>query len=362
MITTDLIPVFDGHNDTLLRLYRAEVGESRKSPSPFYSRGAEGHIDLPRAIEGGFGGGFFAVFVPNDATYVPTASELNMPRTNEILRSLPPALELAYAQQFTMGMAALLFRLEAQSEGQLKVVRTAAELSACLHSGVIAAILHFEGAEAIDPNLDALEVFYQAGLRSLGLVWSRPNLFAHGVPFGFPHSPDTGEGLTGAGKALVRACNDLGIMLDLSHLNEQGFWDVARLSTAPLVATHSNAHAICCATRNLTDKQLDAIKETDGMVGVNLGTSFLRDDGVSNADTPIEVVLRHVDYLVERLGINRVGLGSDFDGTTIPLEIGDVAGLPRLLSGLASRGYDRASLHKLAHENWVRVLSRTWRG
>ncbi len=103
----------------------------------------------------------------------------------------------------------------------------------------------------------------------MALVWSRPTVFASGVPFKFPSTPDTGPGLTEAYRALVRACNRLGIMIDLSHLNEKGFWDVAALSQAPLVATHSNAHAICPSTRNLTDKQLDAIKEFDGMVGLN---------------------------------------------------------------------------------------------
>ena len=128
--------------------------------------------------------------------------------------------------------------------------------------GSLAAVLHIEGAEAIDPELDALEVLHAAGLRSLGPVWSRPNLFGHGVPFRFPSSPDTGPGLTDAGKALVRACNELRLMLDLSHLNEAGFWDVAALSQAPLVASHSNAHALCPCSRNLTDKQLDAIRAT----------------------------------------------------------------------------------------------------
>jgi membrane dipeptidase len=151
-------------------------------------------------------------------------------------------------------------------------------------------------------------------------------------------------------------------MLDLSHLNEKGFWDVARLSDAPLVATHSNVHALCAATRNLTDKQLDAIRESDGMVGLNFGCGFLRDDGESNADTPLDVLVRHIDYLVERLGIDRVGLGSDFDGATMPNELSDASKLPNLISLLGKSGYDDASLRKLGHENWVRVLGKTWNG
>ena len=341
------VPVFDGHNDTLLHLYR----EGRQNEGRFFRRNDTGHIDLPRALEGGFGGGFFAVFVPNDP---------NNPLA-PMSDGLPPALELAYAQQTAISVSAVLFRLEAASDGQLKVVRTAQELADGLEQGIVTAILHFEGAEPIDTNLDALELFYQAGLRSLGLVWSRPNDFAHGVPFKFPCTPDTGPGLTDAGRELVKACNDLGILVDLSHLNEQGFWDVASISDAPLVATHSNAYNLCEFTRNLTDRQLDAIKESDGMVGVNFGVYFLREDGGRDVDTPLDVIVRHVNYLVERVGIDRVGFGSDFDGASVPKELGDVTGLPLLLDALRAAGYDEPSIRKLAHENWVRVIRKTWK-
>jgi membrane dipeptidase len=240
-------------------------------------------------------------------------------------------------------------------------VRTADELEGCLRDGTVAAILHFEGAENLGSDSGALESYYESGLRSLGLVWSRPNAYAEGVPFRFPSSPDTGPGLTGAGRELVRECNRLGVLVDLSHLNEEGFWDVAEISDAPLVATHSNAHALCPASRNLTDRQLDAIRDSDGMVGVNFAVGFLREDGGESEDTPLETVVRHVDYLVERIGVDRVGFGSDFDGAKVPEDITDVAGLPRLLTVLRDAGYDDASLTKLAHENWLRVLRSTWR-
>jgi membrane dipeptidase len=348
--------VFDGHNDTLLSLYLKERGDGRS----FFERSEKGHIDLPRAREGGFGGGFFAVFVPSerpaDAAGAPT------PIAGATFPPESPPVEQPRAQGIAMAMTALLFRIEDEAKGQVKVVRTADELAGALQSGVLAAILHFEGAEGIDTDLNALEVFYRAGLRSLGLVWSRPNAFADGVPFGFGRSPDTGPGLTDAGRELVRACNRLGILVDLSHLNEAGFWDVAKLSDAPLVATHSNAHALTPTTRNLTDKQLAAVKESDGMVGLNFAVGFLREDGAQNADTPIDTMVRHVDHLVERLGIDRVGIGSDYDGCTVPREIGDVTGLPKLLAALAAHGYDEPSLRKIAHENWLRVLRKTWRG
>ena len=226
----------------------------------------------------------------------------------------------------------------------------------------MAAILHFEGAENLGPDPGALEELYEVGLRSLGLVWSRPNDYAHGVPFRFPSSPDTGPGLSGAGRELVGECNRLGVLIDLSHINERGFWDVAEISDAPLVATHSNAHALCPASRNLTDRQLDAIRDSDGMVGVNFAVAFLREDGGETVDTPLETVVRHVDYLVERVGIDRVGFGSDFDGAKVPKELGDVSGLPVLLAALRAGGYDEKALEKLAHGNWIRVLRTTWKG
>ncbi|CAA9481192.1 MAG: Microsomal dipeptidase [uncultured Rubrobacteraceae bacterium] len=354
----DPIPVFDGHNDTLLNLLLRKRGGGRS----FFERSAVGHVDLPRALEGGFGGGFFACFAPPNPRAGWTEEEaLRITEDGYEVAGAPP-LDPEYAGGFAHAMTELLFRLEEESGGSLKVARKAAEIEGCLRDGVVAAILHFEGAENLGPDPGALEEAYESGLRSLGLVWSRPNAYAYGVPFRFPSSPDTGPGLTDAGRDLVRECNRLGVLIDLSHLNERGFWDVAGLSDAPLVATHSNAHALCPSSRNLTDRQLDAIKESDGMVGVNFAVAFLREDGQDNADTPLSTVVRHVDYLVDRVGIDRVGFGSDFDGARVPEDIGDVSGLPRLLAALRQHGYGVAELQKLAHENWLGVLRRTWGG
>ncbi len=273
---------------------------------------------------------------------------------------MAPALDPDYALRTTLAIMAALFRLERLSAGQIKIVRTATELEACLQQQILGVVLHVEGAEAIDPHLDALEVLYQAGLRSLGIVWSRPNAFGHGVPFRHPSSPDTGPGLTQAGKELVRQCNRLGILLDVSHLNEQGFWDLAKISDAPLVATHSAAHALCPSSRNLTDRQFDALKESDGLVGVNFEVSAIRPDGHNDPNTPLEALADQIDYLVARISIDRVGFGSDFDGATMPQELGDAAGLPGLIDVLERRGYDDEAIRKLAHKNWLRVLRATW--
>jgi membrane dipeptidase len=351
------IPVFDGHNDVVLRLLAQHQS--------FFDRNPDGHIDLPRAREGGLGGGFCAVSVPGAHRQALEGDLAEMVKRalagHGDESTMPPAPDYAYSVGTAFQQMACLFRVEEQSGGQVKIVRTAEELSSCLEKGVFAILLHIEGAEAIDPELNALEVFYRAGLRSLGIVWSRSNVFGYGVPFKFGVSPDTGPGLTDAGKALVRACNRLRIMVDLSHLNEKGFWDVAETTDAPLVATHSNAHRLAPWTRNLTDRQLDAIRESDGMVGLNFHVGFLRDDGDAvNPDTPVSAMVRQIDYLVERLGIDRVGFGADYDGAIMPAEIGDVTGLPCLLDALRAAGYDDGALRKLAHENWVRVLRETW--
>jgi membrane dipeptidase len=348
------MPIFDGHNDTLLSVYLPERGGGRS----FLKRSDNGHLDLPRAREGGFGGGLFAVFVPEN----PDVAEAR-DSSEEIpdLPFLPAPVDHPYALRTAISITAGLYRMEAESEGQVKVVRTADELTDCLQQGILAAVLHFEGAEPIDPALDGLQVFYEAGLRSLGIVWSRPNAFGNGVAFDFPNSPNTGPGLTPAGKDLVRTCNQLGIAIDLSHLNEKGFWDVVKLTDSPLIASHSCAHAVCPSTRNLTDKQLDAIGESGGVVGINFYVGFLRADGKRESDTPISDIVRHIDYIAERIGVEHVGFGSDFDGALIPNEVGDVTGLPKVVAALRDHGYDDAALRKITHENWIRVLKQTWK-
>jgi membrane dipeptidase len=347
-------PIFDGHNDTVLSLVK--TGRS------FFGRATEGHIDLPRAREGGLGGGFFAVYIHDPVTAGDAAGapvEVSM-RIYDDERTWPEPMPLEYAQSAALGLLGRLVSIAGASRGEVRVVHTAAELQQCLDDGTFAMVLHFEGAEPLDPDGYALETFYAAGVRSVGLTHSRRNRYAQGVPFRFPGSPDTGPGLTPAGAELVRQLNRRQVMVDLSHITERGFWDVARLTDAPLVATHSNAHALSPSPRNLTDRQLDAIRDTRGIAGLNFHVGFLREDGARAAGTPIARMVDHIDYMVERMGIDCVGLGSDMDGATMPAELGDAAGLPRLVEALRVRGYAGEDLRKLLHGNWVRVLRDTW--
>jgi membrane dipeptidase len=350
-------PVFDGHNDILLRLYQAP---ERRAEIWLTGEG-RGHLDLPRMQAGGFAGGFFAIYIPSPTPADAPDHEKAMDNPPYDV-PLPELIGAEAAQPVALALAGHLMWMERASEGRFRICRSAAEIRDCLSRGVIAGVMHMEGAEAVDEGLDALYAFHAMGLRSLGPVWSRPTVFGHGVPFRFPSSPDTGPGLTEAGKALIRACNELKIMIDLSHLNEKGFDDVARISDAPLVATHSNAHDVTPSARNLTDRQLAMIRETGGMVGLNFATVFLRPDGKGSPDMDWEPVLRHLDHLLANLGEDHVGLGSDFDGATLPKGIGDVTGLPALQQAMMSHGYGEELVTKICHRNWIAVLERTWGG
>jgi membrane dipeptidase len=347
-----MVAIFDGHNDTVHRLR-----EYRPDGIDFLARASDGHLDLPRAVDGGLAGGLFAMFAPAERRS--TGNRTVTPTGHEVRLADP--LDASYARRKTAEMLDALQRLAARADGKVRIATSVEEIKAARDAGSFAIVLHMEGADAIDADLLELETLYRAGLRSLGIVWSRPNIFGHGVPFAFPHSPDTGPGLTEAGRELVRACNRLGIMIDLSHLNEKGFFDVAQLSDAPLVATHSCAHAICPSARNLTDQQLDAIRASNGIVGVNFSVSDVRPDGQRNAATPLPMLVRQFQYLVDRLGIDRVAIGSDFDGATIPAAIKDASGLQNLITALRADGFDEDSLRKIAFENWMRVFELTWR-
>lgn len=345
--------IFDGHNDTLLKLVMLDKTAGSAS---FFDGTSDYHIDFPKAQKGGLTGGFFAMWVPS------TLEETDFDHFDPQDPANFAPVKQEDALRFTNTMFARALRLAQASKGRVVIAHTASEIRSAAEQGKMAMLMHIEGAEAIDEDLNALEVLYAAGLRSIGLVWSRPNIFAEGVPMGFPGSPDTGPGLTEAGKRLVRACNKKGVMIDLSHLNEKGFWDVARLSTAPLVATHSNVHAICPSPRNLTDAQLDAIAQSKGCVGLNFHVAFLRPDGGRDPQTGLNHMIEHLSYMVEKLGENGVALGSDFDGAVMPTEIGDASGLTNLVEAMEKAQFGKKLIEKICFENWLSVLERTQQG
>jgi membrane dipeptidase len=305
--------------------------------------------------EGGVRGAIFAVCVPSA-----NESRTPVPREDNVIE-FPLASEVPHTDAAAYAASAAGRLLALERGGHVRIARQGADLdTAHADDGPPCAVLHLEGAEAIDSELESLALWYAAGLRSVGPVWSRPNRFAHGVPFISPCSPDTGPGLTAAGSALVRRCAELGILVDLSHLNEAGFWDVAKLDVGPLVASHSAAHQLCATSRNLTDRQLDAIGTSGGMVGIVYACPFLRADFSRDTDTPLELIASHARYVAERIGVEHVGLGSDFDGAPIPAPLGDVAGVPRLLDALSLVGFDDDEVAAIAWGNWRRVLGAWW--
>jgi membrane dipeptidase len=339
-------PVFDGHNDALTADGHPDLAGER----------ADGHLDLPRMRTGGVRGGIFAVF-----TASPDEEETRVERPDGVLEFAPTTpVDHSAAAASATAAAGRLHALE--RAGEVRIARRAEDLDAARdEDGPPVAVLHLEGAEAIDPELQALELWYAAGLRSLGPVWSRRNAFGDGVPFVFPSSPDTGPGLTAAGVDLIKACAELGILVDVSHLNENGFWDLARLEPGPIVASHSGVHALSAASRNLTDAQLDAIGASGGLVGIVFACPFLRRDFADDPDTPVELIAEHARYVAERIGIEHVALGSDFDGATIPAGVGDVTGMPRVLDALAASGMSADEIDAVAWGNWRRVLAAWWR-
>ncbi len=316
------IPIIDGHTDYLLSL--TKTGRS------FVEETDIGHVDLPRARKGNIGAMISAVFIPSDL--------------------LPE-----HALIETLRAVDLLKRTVAQSNGQMEQVRSYDQLVSCLDRKVFGAILHYEGAEAIDPNFAVLRLSYELGLRSLGLVWSRPTIFAEGVG-----PQNTGKGLTGLGRELVQQCNEMGILVDVSHLNEPGFWDVIESSSKPFVASHSNARAICDHERNLTDRQIKALAEKGGLMGINYATGFLVKGAQGSSDVPLSALVDHIDHIVNLVGIDYVALGSDYDGAGVPAALKDAAHDWAIVEELVRRGYDEDSIAKICRDNWLRVLKEVW--
>lgn len=337
--------IFDGHNDVLFRLFRAGG-----DPIPPFEQD-QGHVNVVAAERGGFAGGLFAMFALGEGRGLDFSIFSNPPYD----APLPEPLEQSEALRQIIAQAGIAHRLE--QRGLVRFCLSGADVQQAMADEVIALVLHLEGAEAIGPELLELDALYALGLRSIGPVWSRPTIFGHGVPFRFPSDGDVGPGLTDRGKQLVERCKRLGMVVDNSHLNEKGFWDVAEVGV-PLVATHSNAHAVSPSARNLTDAQLRAIGETGGMVGLNYGTMFLHPNGSAAAAGALDHAMKHLDHMIQIAGENHVGLGSDFDGAPMPEGLKGAGGLPNLRLRMQQAGYGDVLIEKLCHGNWLALLNR----
>lgn len=339
-------PIFDGHEDfiTQVRPRPAIFGpaggrdflEDASDPADGadIDQSKRGHVDLPRAMRGGLGGCFTSIYLSNER------AEHNA---------------LAYA----IGEMNDVLRIADRSAGRFRICRTVREIRAAWDADAFASVFMFEGADPISSSLKELRVFYEAGLRCLAPTWSRSTIFAHGVAFN-GNLPATG--LTDAGRQLVHECDRLGIILDVSHINPAGFWDMLAESRNPVVATHSSVKAISPHVRNLDDGQIKALAKKGGTIGINFANIFLRPDMQANADTALDVIVSHFDHIVNLVGDEHVSFGTDFDGTDVPSVVGDATGLPLVLRALKARGYSDTSLERICHGNFLRVAGAVWKG
>ena len=341
----DAVPAFVGHSDYLPALAGYDVKSPLMGRPPCTTR-LSAEASLPRTEP--FIGGFFEVFVPpvEPGRFVRTDEGFSV--------DYPPPLDQAYALDRTIAGTRALLDLTSATGTRVRLVRSVGEIESAREAGEIAAVLHLGDADAIDAELGALHVLHAAGLRSLAVTWSRQNPFGYGAPYRFPGSPDIGPGLTAAGKALVQACNRLGIVVDLAHLNEAGFRDVANISSAPLVVSHGAAHALFPSTRAATDEQLGMIAASGGLIGVS-------SEGISSTPAGmVEDTVAHIRHIADRVGIDHVAFGSDLYRSPAAGNPDGSLLLTSVQRRLAEEGWDGDMLARVAWGNWRRVLLATW--
>lgn len=256
------------------------------------------------------------------------------------------------AYELFCSMADIFDRQMALYPDVLAPVRAYADVEKNRAAGKISALLTVEDAVPLEGKIERVDEMYARGVRMAALLWNYEN------SLGFPNSMDASahaRPLKPFGREVVERMNELGMIVDVSHLSEGGFWDVADISRKPFIASHSCARALCGHSRNLTDAQLRAVAEHGGVVGVNFYSAFLngREDYTPNAD-----IIRHMDYIRQKAGIETVALGSDFDGIDCALELGDCAGLPRLAEAMEGV-FTADEIDRIASGNALRVLRDT---
>jgi membrane dipeptidase len=222
------------------------------------------------------------------------------------------------------------------------------DVDSTLKKRKVAAILSIEGGEALQGDLDILRIFYRLGVRSICLTWNFRNEIADGIK-----DEISGGGLTAFGRKVVKEMNSLGMIVDLSHISERGFWDVLEIADSPLIVSHSNAKKICSHNRNLSDEQIEAVKKNGGVIGINLYPFFLNNSG----NASLKDVIKHIEHIVSLTGYDHIGLGSDFDGIECtPLEIKGVQDIYRLFEELEKLNYPGEFIEKFAGKNFLRVI------
>ncbi|MCR4418792.1 MAG: dipeptidase [Clostridia bacterium] len=308
-----IYPVVDAHCDTVLRWIQGESLVSAPS----------GQVDLGRLRQGGVRLVFCALFV--ERTYPPGS---------RLLRALQ--LLDRFWQEYERHPRDLLL---IQSRGDLRDLGTDSR---------IGVLLTLEGGEALEEELAVLRQFYRLGLRGLGLTWNQRNALAGGV------AEQRAPGLSDFGAEVLRELNRLGMVVDVAHLSERAFWEVMEMSRGPVVATHANVYRLCPHPRNLRDAQLKALASSGGVIGVTFVPGFVDRDAPS-----LDRLVDHLEYLCSLVGVEAVGLGSDFDGAEDRLPgLEDAGCLPRLTARLLARGFREEDVARVLGGNWLALLER----
>lgn len=308
--------IVDGHCDSLIHF----VDGKRTLHDPLEG----GHWDTQRAMRAGISLQFLAAFIETD---------------------YKPAKATWRGLQLIEG--AHRFIVDHQEEVLLVLGKQ--DLHRIPDQNRVGILLSVEGGEILGQDLFMLDIIYKLGVRALGLTWNQRNAMADGVG-----EINSQRRLTNFGQEVVRRMNTLGMLIDVSHLNEAGFWHVLELSSAPIAATHSCAKTLCSHPRNLTDQQLRALAEHKGVIGVNFYPQFLRETG----RTTREDVVRHICHIAEVAGVETVGLGSDFDGIDeAPTGLEHVGDYTKLLDDLIKVGFSNQEIEQISSRNFMRVLS-----
>lgn len=307
--------VIDGHCDSLIDY----VDGKRTLMNP----GEGGHWDLVRARKGKVKLQFLAAFI--ETKYKPE-------------RAIVRGLELIQGAH----------RLLKANQDQLMLIKERQDLELLFSSPKMGILLSVEGGEILGNHLFLLDTIYELGVRALGLTWNQRNAIGDGV------GESTQGSLTKFGEEVIRRMNELGMIVDVSHLNEAGFWHVLKISTQPILASHSCASALCPHPRNLTDSQLKALAEQGGVVGVNFYPEFL----VGNKEANLEDVVHHIKHIVKVAGIDSVALGSDYDGIEGPPSgLEDAGKYGDLRISLQQAGFSQTEIEKIMYKNMLHFLS-----
>lgn len=235
---------------------------------------------------------------------------------------------------------------------ELKLVEGLNDLKKVLSSNKIGALLAIEGGEGIF-DVTALRVFYRLGVRMISLTWNQRNQLADGVG-----EIEANGGITGLGKEIIAEMEHLGIILDVSHLAPAGFWDIVKIAKKPFIASHSNAMSICKNKRNLDDRQIKAIAENNGVIGINFAPEFLKNNYKM---VDISDVIKHIDYIRELVGINKIALGTDFDGIeNTPEGLEDISKLVNLKKQLLENSLSIEEIERIFYKNWLNLFNKIW--